>query len=55
MSITSQVLIIPITRNDQCSPGAIILLHAVSSSNTEAMDRILKDLKAEGYEFSLLP
>jgi peptidoglycan-N-acetylmuramic acid deacetylase len=36
-------------------PGAIILLHAVSSSNAEAMDRILKDLKAEGYEFSLLP
>lgn len=36
-------------------PGAIILLHAVSSSNAEAMDRILKDLKAQGYEFSLLP
>jgi peptidoglycan-N-acetylmuramic acid deacetylase len=36
-------------------PGAIILLHAVSSSNAEALDRILKDLKAEGYEFSLLP
>jgi len=36
-------------------PGAIILLHAVSSSNAEALDRILKDLKAQGYEFSLLP
>lgn len=36
-------------------PGAIILLHAVSSSNAGALDRILKDLKAEGYEFSLLP
>ena len=36
-------------------PGAIILLHAVSSSNAEALDRILQSLKAEGYEFSLLP
>ncbi len=36
-------------------PGAIILLHPVSSSNAQAMDRILKDLKAQGYEFSLLP
>ncbi len=36
-------------------PGAIILLHAVSSSNAGALDRILKDLKAEGYEFSPLP
>ncbi len=36
-------------------PGALILLHAVSSSNAEALDRIIKDLKAQGYEFSLLP
>lgn len=36
-------------------PGAVILLHAVSSSNAQALDRILKDLKAQGYQFSLLP
>ncbi|NLV17578.1 MAG: polysaccharide deacetylase family protein [Syntrophomonadaceae bacterium] len=36
-------------------PGAVILLHAVSSSNAEAMDRILKGLQEQGYQFSLLP
>ncbi|MGE5397352.1 MAG: delta-lactam-biosynthetic de-N-acetylase [Chitinophagales bacterium] len=36
-------------------PGAIILLHAVSSSNTEALDRIIKDLKSSGYSFARLP
>ncbi|NLB17772.1 MAG: delta-lactam-biosynthetic de-N-acetylase [Syntrophomonadaceae bacterium] len=36
-------------------PGAVILLHAVSSSNAEAMDRILKELQSKGYQFSLLP
>lgn len=36
-------------------PGAIILLHAVSSSNAGALDRILTDLKAEGYGFAPLP
>lgn len=35
-------------------PGAIILLHAVSESNTEALDDILKDLKADGYRFGSL-
>lgn len=35
-------------------PGAIILLHAVSESNTQALDSILKDLKAEGYRFGSL-
>lgn len=34
--------------------GAIILLHAVSKSNTEALDSIIKDLKAEGYRFGTL-
>ena len=34
-------------------PGAVILLHAVSHSNTEALDRILADLKAQGYVFAL--
>lgn len=35
-------------------PGAIALLHAVSSSNTEAMDDIIKTLKEEGYRFGNL-
>ncbi len=32
-------------------PGAIILLHPVSTDNTEALDKIITDLKAKGYEF----
>lgn len=40
---------------DNIHPGAVILLHAVSRSNTEALDRIIKDLKAAGYTFSLFP
>lgn len=35
-------------------PGAVILLHAVSQSNTEALDRILKELKRQGYTFGTL-
>lgn len=34
--------------------GAIILLHAVSKDNTEALERILKDMKAQGYTFKTL-
>jgi peptidoglycan-N-acetylmuramic acid deacetylase len=34
--------------------GSIILLHAVSKSNTEALDSIIKDLKAQGYRFGTL-
>lgn len=34
--------------------GCIILLHAVSKSNTEALDSIIKDLKAQGYRFGTL-
>ena len=34
--------------------GSIMLLHAVSQSNTEALDQILKDLKAKGYVFQTL-
>jgi peptidoglycan-N-acetylmuramic acid deacetylase len=33
-------------------PGAVILLHAVSQSNTEALDRIIKDLTEQGYVFA---
>lgn len=35
-------------------PGAIILLHAVSSSNTEALGDMLKYLKDQGYIFASL-
>jgi len=34
--------------------GSIILLHAVSKSNTDALDSIIKDLKAQGYTFKTL-
>lgn len=34
--------------------GMILLLHAVSESNTEALDRIIKDLKTQGYSFGSL-
>lgn len=30
--------------------GAVLLLHAVSKDNAEALDRIIKDIKALGYE-----
>lgn len=33
-------------------PGAVILLHAVSKSDTEALDRIIKDLQNQGYVFA---
>lgn len=39
---------------DNVHPGAVILLHAVSESNTEALDRILKELKRQGYTFGTL-
>ncbi len=39
---------------DNLHNGALILLHAVSKDNTEAMDRILKDIKAQGYAFKTL-
>jgi peptidoglycan-N-acetylmuramic acid deacetylase len=34
--------------------GEIMLLHAVSKSNTEAMDTIIKKLQSEGYRFGEL-
>ncbi len=39
---------------DNVHPGSIILLHAVSKSNTEALDDIIKELKAMGYTFKSL-
>lgn len=34
--------------------GAVLLLHAVSKDNAEVLDRIIKDLKSEGYHFKSL-
>ncbi|MEF9935400.1 MAG: delta-lactam-biosynthetic de-N-acetylase [Clostridium sp.] len=31
--------------------GCILLLHAVSESNTNALDSVIKDLQSQGYEF----
>ncbi|MCL4440081.1 MAG: polysaccharide deacetylase family protein [Firmicutes bacterium] len=39
---------------DNLHPGAVILLHAVSQSNTEALDDIIKGIKAKGYSFAAL-
>lgn len=35
-------------------PGAILLLHAVSQSDTEALGSIIEDLRAQGYTFATL-
>jgi len=34
--------------------GAIFLLHAVSKDNAEALDSIIRDIKAQGYSFETL-
>ena len=34
--------------------GALILLHAISKDDTEALDKIIKDVKAQGYTFKTL-
>ena len=31
-----------------------MLLHAVSKTNTEILDEVLKELKSQGYEFKSL-
>ncbi len=31
--------------------GSIILLHAVSKTNTEILEEIILELKSQGYEF----
>lgn len=35
---------------DNLHNGAVYLLHAVSKDNAEALDRIIQDIKAQGYE-----
>lgn len=37
---------------DNIHPGAVILMHAVSQSDTEALEQIIIDLQAQGYVFS---
>ncbi|MFX3625517.1 MAG: delta-lactam-biosynthetic de-N-acetylase [Ectobacillus sp.] len=39
---------------NQIHPGAIILLHSVSSDNAEALDKIIDDLRKRGYKFKSL-
>ncbi|MDD4168840.1 MAG: delta-lactam-biosynthetic de-N-acetylase [Desulfotomaculaceae bacterium] len=39
---------------DNLHNGALILLHAVSKDTAGAMDRIIKDAKAQGYSFETL-
>jgi len=38
----------------QIHPGAIILLHSVSKDNAEALEKIILDARARGYEFKSL-
>nr|WP_245602164.1 delta-lactam-biosynthetic de-N-acetylase [Peribacillus kribbensis] len=38
----------------QIHPGAIILLHTVSKDNADALDKIIIDLKKQGYTFKSL-
>lgn len=35
-------------------PGSIMLLHAVSNTNTRVLSTVIKNLKADGYEFKSL-
>ncbi|ONI44924.1 polysaccharide deacetylase [Candidatus Epulonipiscioides gigas] len=41
--------------SDNLHNGAIILLHAVSKTNTEILEDIIKDARAQGYTFKLWP
>lgn len=42
------------TVTSRLHPGGIILLHAVSSDNAEAMGRIIDYARSQGYEFSTI-
>lgn len=39
---------------EQIHPGAIILLHTVSKDNAEALEALIKELRAQGYTFKSL-
>lgn len=38
----------------QVHPGAIVLLHTVSSDNAAALSKVIKELKKQGYQFKSL-
>ncbi len=38
----------------QVHPGAVLLLHTVSKDNAEALERVIQDLKEQGYTFKSL-
>jgi len=38
----------------QIHPGAILLLHTVSKDNADALEKVIKDLKKDGYTFKSL-
>jgi peptidoglycan-N-acetylmuramic acid deacetylase len=38
----------------QVHPGAVILLHTVSKDNADALEKVIRDLKKEGYRFKSL-
>ncbi|MFD1067284.1 delta-lactam-biosynthetic de-N-acetylase [Oceanobacillus locisalsi] len=38
----------------QIHPGAVMLLHAVSSDNATALEKVIQDLKQDGYQFKSL-
>lgn len=39
---------------DRIHPGAVILMHAVSKDNLDALQRIIDGIRSKGYEFALL-
>ncbi|SFB16585.1 peptidoglycan-N-acetylmuramic acid deacetylase [Lentibacillus halodurans] len=39
---------------DHMHPGSIILLHTVSSDNAKALDKLITELKKQGYQFRSL-
>lgn len=39
---------------EQIHPGAIVLLHTVSSDNAEALSHVITELKEQGYQFKSL-
>ncbi|WP_059350132.1 delta-lactam-biosynthetic de-N-acetylase [Bacillus coahuilensis] len=38
----------------QLHPGAVILLHSVSKDNADVLERVIRDVRAKGYQFKSL-
>ncbi len=38
----------------QVHPGAVLLLHSVSKDNADALEKVIQDLKKQGYSFKSL-